>query len=248
MNFRPLHRLLGVCYLFVPILVACAKPTLPVSIHGVNYSAEVFSYVMVDPDNPKNTGGGELIDPFAAGGTLCCYELPREWHAGMKVTINTTHWLRKLADGSLREVEGRYSVEIPTYPQGKPGELWVLRAADGTMGLVSSDFQPDHPNWPGKFKGWPVPSLAYQRERWDLYINHQMGFIRGLEQLSRELDSDPDSAAKNEWEHSLEYDKKSLKGFDGPADARYRRRLKQEYEQGLKETWAEVKRLQKGRP
>jgi hypothetical protein len=36
------------------------------------------------------------------------------------------------------------------------GELWVLRGADGSMSVVSSDFQPDHPNWPGRVKDWPV--------------------------------------------------------------------------------------------
>lgn len=246
--FRSLRRVLGVCFLSAPILVACAKPTLPVSIHGVNYSGEVFSYVLVDPNDPKNTGGGELIDPYAAGGTTCCYELPRKWRAGMKVTINSTHWLGKLADGTLRDVVGTRTVEVPRYTDDKPGELWVLRAADGTMDLVSSDFQPDHPKWPGKMKGWPVPSLAYQRERWDLYIEHEKGGVKLYKELLTELSAAPDLRAVEEWNFSLQHDKKSLNGFSGPTDIKFRDTLRLEYEVGLKRSRQQLEQLEKGRP
>lgn len=52
---------LGAIVLIAPLLVACSKP-LPVSIHGVNYTVEPFSYVLTDPSDPKNTIGGELIE------------------------------------------------------------------------------------------------------------------------------------------------------------------------------------------
>lgn len=248
LKFRNLRRVLGVCFLSTPMLIACAKPTLLVSIHGINYSAEAFTYVVTDPNDAKNTGGGELIDPYAAGGTNCCYELPKKWHAGLKVTINSNHWLGKLDDGTLHEIASTHSVEVPRYPDGKPGELWVLRAADGSMDLVSSDFQPDHPKWPGKLKGWPVPSLDYQRERWDIQIDHQRDFLSAYEGLLGELKLTPDVAALGVWEHSLKYDKKSLMGFSGPQDPKFRQYLKQHYEKGIEEILAEIEKLRKGRP
>lgn len=242
-----LRRVLGVCFISAPLLVACSK-SLPVSIHGVNYSVDPFSFVVVDPNDAKNTGGGELVDSYAAGGTTCCYALPKKWQPGIKLSIQSTHWLGKAADGSLHEVAGTRMVEVPRYADGKPGELWVLRAADGAMSVVSSDFQPDHPQWPGKVKGWPVPSLAYQRERWDLYINHQAGFVKTFESLLSKFASSPDETAQGDWDTSLQYYKESLVGFSGPQDVRFRTRLKQEYEKGLEESRAELYRLQKGRP
>ncbi len=248
LEFRNMRRVLGVCFLSTTMLVACAKPTVPLSIHGVNYSAEAFTYVVVDPNDAKNTGGGELIDPYAAGGTNCCYELPKKWRAGIKVTINSNHWLGKLDDGSLREVASTQSVEVPRYADGKPGELWVLRAADGTMDLVSSDFQPDHPKWPGKVKGWPVPSLVYQRERWDLYVNHEKGGVKLYENMLAELNATPDIRAKEAWNFFLKYDKKDLAGYSGPENVDFRNMLRRRYEEGLRRSREQLRKLELGRP
>ena len=245
MNFS---RLFGAWLLSLPLLVACGKSALPVSIHGVNYSVEPFSFELRDPNNPKNRGDGELVDSYAAGGTTCCYELPKKWQPGLKVMIQSKHWLGKAADDSLHDVAGTQVIDLPRYPDGKPGELWVLRAANGTMDIVSSDVQPDHPKWPGKVKGWPVPSLAYQRQRYDLYIEHQQTFINALERLTAKLIASPDEAAQEMWDHSSEYNKKELIGFDGPFDPKYRAKLKREYAEGLEQTLAEIARLQKGRP
>lgn len=253
MNFRRPHllhlrRLLCACTLSVPLLAACAKPTLPVNIHGVNYSAEAFSFVLQDPADPKNTGHGELVDSYAAGGTTCCYVLPKKWKPGMKVSIQSKHWLGKTADHSLRDVASEHVVDIPRYADGKPGELWVLRAADGTMDIVSSDFQPDHPKWPGKVKGWPVPSVAYQRERYDLYIDHEKGGVRLYEKMLAELDAIPDRRAAEDWDFAVRRGKKSIEGFTGPTDAKFRAMLRREFEEGLKYSREQVERLEKGRP
>lgn len=250
LNLLYLRRVIGVCLLSAPLLVACAKEksTLAVNLHGVNYTADPFSYSVADPTDPKNSGGGELIDPYGAGGTSCCFELPKKWRAGIKVEIQSTHWLGKAADNSLHEIVEKRTVEVPPYPDGKPGELWVLRVADGTTEVVSSDVQPDHLKWPGKVKGWPVPSLAYQRERWDIDIDHQAGSVVNLKILLQRLEASPDYEAQDTWNHSLEHDKESLIGYSGPQDIRYRKKLKREYEEGLEQTKAILKRLKQGRP
>lgn len=243
-----IRRVVGVCFFCAPILAACGKSSVPVNIHGVNYSVEPFSFVLKDPVDPKNEGGGELVDSYAAGGTTCCYELPKQWRPGLKVSIQSKHWVGKSADDSLHDINSTHLIEIPRYADGKPGELWVLRAEDGSMNILSSDFQPDHPSWPGKVKGWPIPSIAYQRERWDLYINHEKDHVSNLQDLLREIESNPDEAAQDAWNTDAKYDQKALIGFSGPHDPKYRARLKKDYEEGLKRRLAEVERFQKGRP
>lgn len=241
-----LHRLMGACFLCV--LAACEKSALPVSIHGVNYSVEPFSFELKDPIDPKNKGDGELVDSYSAGGTTCCYELPKKWRPGINVLIQSKHWVGKNADDSLHDIDSTHLAEVPPYADGKPGELWVLRAADGSIDIVSSDVQPDHQKWPGKVKGWPVPSLAYQRERWDLYIKQQVDYITMFESLRKEFAASPDKTAQKDWDVSMENNRKSLAGFSGPSDPNFRVRLKKEYEQGLIESHAELRRLQAGRP
>jgi hypothetical protein len=243
---RPL--LIVIWLLGASALASCEKPAVDVSIHAVNYSGDGFSYYVVDPAKLDSSGGGELIDPFAAGGTTCCFTLPKKWRPGIKVQIHTTHWLPKLPDGSLPEVKEEHVVDVPAYADGKPGELWVLRGADGSMSVVSSDFQPDHQKWPGKLKGWPVPSLEYQRERWGLIKKHQEDFVRAYLSLLGKLQASPKAHAQEAWENAKEHDPSSIKGFAGPNDPNYIIALKKDYTDGLKDSQKQLKNVIKMRP
>jgi hypothetical protein len=237
------------CLLTALVLSACEKPTVDVSLHGVNYSAETFSYYVRDPAAPdKSGGGGELIDAFAAGGTTCCATLPRSWRPGIKVQVNTTHWLKKRPDEDLPEVKETYLVDVPPYVDGKPGELWVLRASNGGISVVSSDFQPDHPKWPGKVKGWPVPSLEYRRERWELIKKHEEGGVRDAISLLEQLERDPRGEAREAWEHAKRYQPLTIKGFSGPEDRMYVVHLRKEYEEALEYSRKRVKEVMEARP
>lgn len=250
MNMKPMKLIftLAVCLSAIAALSGCAKATVPVSIHGVNYSAQTFSYVIEDPANSKNSGGGELIEPFSAGGAMCCYELPSKWAAGMTVRIVGRYWLPKKADGSLPEIVETKIVEVPRYVDGKAGELWVLRAADGALSIISSDFQPDHAKWPGKVKGWPVPSLEHKRAQWDLRIHHEAEGVRLYQRLLEEMRSAPDDSAKESWQFSQKRDPKSIAGFSGPGDVRYRSFLIQSYEDSLKRSNENLHQLKEKRP
>jgi hypothetical protein len=192
------------------------------------------SYFERDPAAPdKSGGGGELIDAFAAGGATCCATLPRIWRPGVKVQVNTTHWLKKRPDGDLPEVKETHLVDVPPYVDGKPGELWVLRASDGHISVVSSDYQQDHPKWPGKVKGWPIPSLEYRRERWELIKNHEEGGVRTALSLLEQLEKDPQGRAETAWKFAEEYEQTAIEGFSGPSDPRYIVQLKKDYEEFL---------------
>jgi Protein of unknown function (DUF3304) len=239
---------MATCLLSACLLGGCEEPTVGVNIHGVNYSGNTFSFSVSDPAKPKSGAGSGLIDPFGASGISCCVTLPKKWQPGIKVLVHTRHWLPKLPDGTLPEVKEEHVVEVPQYGDGTPGELWVLRWADGSLSVVSSDFQPDHPKWPGKVKGWPVPSLEYQRERWEIYRKHEEGGVRLFESLLNQLKKDPIGRAKEDWEFTIKDTPSALKGFSGPEDPRYHLALRKEYEEGLARSKRRLKEVMEARP
>jgi hypothetical protein len=240
--------LVRVCLLGGLLLTACGKSTVSVSLHGVNYTVEPFTYMVMDAESPDKIGGGEHIDSFSAGGTTCCATLPRKWQPGIKLQINTIHRLKPRQDGSLPEVKQRHVVEVPKYVDGKPGELWVLRNADGSVGVVSSDFQPDHVRWPGKVKGWPVPSLEYQRERWELFRKHEADGVASFLSALAELAENPEKHFKENWEHTQEHHPDDLRGFSGPSDPKYREFLKKRFEDGLAQSRMRLKTVMDEKP
>jgi hypothetical protein len=233
----------------MPLLAGCEERTsVEVNVHGVNYSGNTFTFSVSDPATPDSSAGGGLIDPFGAGGIMCCVSLPKKWQPGIKVRVRTKHWLPKLPDGSLPEVKEEHVVEVPPYVDGKPGELWVLRGADGNVSVISSDFQPDHPKWPGKVKGWPVPSREYQLERWEIYRNHEEGGVKLYLSLLEELDKDPLARAKEDWEFTKKNEPTALAGFTGPEDPRYQLTLRKEYEEGLQRSKRLLKEVMEEKP
>jgi hypothetical protein len=233
------------CLLSQPALAFRGKPTVPVSVHGVNYSNEEFSYTVEDPNDAKNKAGGELINRFAAGGTMCCYELPRQWRPGLQVKVNSTHWLAKQADGKLPEVKQTLVVDVPPYAEGKPGELWVLRRADGSVKVVSSDYQPDHEKWPGEVKGWPVPSLEYRRERIKIHISVAQANLEASKSLLLELKNDPSRRSNEAWEFKKKYSPKELEAFSGSDDPNFGNWLQTSYEASLRRSEARISELRK---
>lgn len=217
-----------------------------VSLHGVNYSDREFSYFIADPENPRKTIGGEHIAPFAGGGTTCCAVLPWKWKPGTKVRLTTTHWLKKLPDGSLPEVTKEHEVEVPEYAEA--GELWVIRDGEGKISVVSSNVQPDHPAWPGKIKGWPIPSVEYQRERWEIYRDVEQSYVNAFESLLKELEQDPVNHVVKMWKHDSEYSASEITGFTGPNDPRYLEHLKKSYIDGIKRSRNDLEDIMKAKP
>lgn len=239
---------LMVVLLGIAALAACQKQSANVNVHGVNYTEAPFFYHLFDPTKPDDTGAGEMLDPFAAGGTTCCFTLPRKWRPGIQAKVNATHWLPARADGSLPEVKETFTVEIPPYPDNTPGEIWVLRNTDGSVSVVSSDLQPDHAQWPGKVKGWPVPSLAYRRERWELHRQHEADGVELYLNLLSELEQNPEKGTNEAWEFAAEYHPDEIRQFSGPSDPKYIASLKQDYEEGLNRSRKLLKNVMDARP
>lgn len=232
-------------------LSACDRPTttVDVNLHGVNHTVDTFSYSVKDPALKDQAGaGGELIDPYGAGGTTCCAPLPKVWRPGIKLQVDTTHWVDRGPEQGLLEVKETHLVEVPRYPDGRPGELWVLRGPDGKVSLVSSDFQPDHPEWPGEIKGWPVPSLEYRKERWNIIFQWELHGVDNALALLDELANDPQRNAKEAWELAEQYDRESIQGFSGPTDPKYIVQLKKEYEESLEYSKGRVMQVMQEKP
>ena len=218
----------------VSLLCGCEKQAVDVNVHGVNYTDNTFTYVVVDPENPAGGAGDGLIDPFAAGGTTCCAKLPRKWQPGIKLQVRTTHYLQQRPAETVVESTKLHSVEVPKYIDGTPGELWVLMNVDGSVSVVSSDLQPDHAQWPGAVKGWPVPSLEYRRERWELLRKHEEMYVRIYRASLAEMANNPEKRAQEAWEYAQKNEPADLMNFSGPSDPKYREMLRKRDEEGLK--------------
>jgi hypothetical protein len=239
----------GICVFVLFTLTACEKPTVNVNVHGVNYSGDEFSYLLIDPNDPEKFTAAEEMNVFSGGGTTCCYPLPTKWHPGIQVTVRTRRELStKDKNGKWEEVVKDYVAEVPRYEDGKPGEMWVLRDADGSISIVSSDYQPDHEKWPGKVRGWPVPSLEYRRKRWAIIRDVQLASVENYTSLLSELEQNPQKALTESWEYDMKYDSRLLAGFKGPADPAYIRHLKEHYLSGLDFAKRELQRIDEERP
>lgn len=230
------------------MLSACEEKNIAVSLHGVNYSNNTFSFSVADVDNPELITGGEKVIRFSSGGTTCCAVIPRKWKAGIKLKIRTIYWQKLSQNEKLSEISQMHFVELPPYPDGEPGDLWVLRTAEGKIDIISSDFQPDHPKWPGAVKGWPVPSIEYMRERWEQIRKIKQGNVDLYVRLLNQLENEPEKHAKDAWEYAKKNGDKSLANFSGSNDPKYLNQLRVEYSLGLKDSEGELREILENKP
>ena len=128
---------------------------------GLNYSGDNVNIIGVeDPLRPNNEGGGDGFRPYSAGGMICCYSIPAQWHPGIMTRV-------VFQVGGIDGKREFHTVEIPPYPDGIAGDVWPMRLPDGSAAVVVSTYMPDHPKWNGPIKGYPVPSKEYQKVLWE---------------------------------------------------------------------------------
>jgi hypothetical protein len=235
--------------LSTPFFAACAKPQTAVSVHvhGINYSGESFAYYIEDSENSADGTFGDLL-PFSSGGSACCFSLPRKWRPGIKAQIHSWHRFPSSPDGSRPGTDKFYTIEVPRYSNGKPGDLWVIRAIDGTLSVISSDLAPDDPQWPGKIRGWPVRPLEYRRKDWELMKVWAEDGVNTASYWLAQLDEHPGEATKMGWEDARRNRPLTLNEFSGPDDPQYLVHLKKGYEDKLIYSKNELKKLSEQRP
>lgn len=239
--------LLTACAVSTPSM-ANSKNGVSVSLHGVNYTAESFQYVVTDPKDPSNSEGGEHIAPFSAGGTMCCYKLPKQWAPGMQVKVHATHWEKLGPEKKLEKITHVHMVELPRFPDKKIGALWVLRTKEGEIELVITDVQPSHPDWPGRVKGWPVPSLEYRRERWELYRKSAENSVNSYRSLLSDFQNNPQLELREAWEFHKKQRTAEISEFAGSDDPAFAVYLKKRYVEGLKRSELKLEQIMKAKP
>ena len=219
-----------------------------VSIHGVNYTEDPFEFSVVDPRDEKNNGGGEHIGPYAAGGIVCCFKLPAKWSPGTVIEVESRHWVSTGNGEEISAIEKKHAVELPAYANGKAGELWVLRRSDGGIDIVSSDLQPDHPQWPGNIKGWPVPSREFMLERWELERKLAELNVRVFQEAFAELKRSPKSKIPLAWTSDKKHVPDEIGNFSGPEDPAYLGYVEKRYAESLRKSKHHLEQVIKARP
>ena len=191
-----------------------AEETVSVSLTPVNYTEQnYYRYFITDlsvPDAKRR--GGESVNAYSAGGVMCCFDLPKVWHPGIKIKVS----LRKETEAkNLKEYEKEidaggvplinYEVEIPPYADGIPSTLWTLILPDNKVEVVSSRYDPNHASWPASVKGWPVPSTEYRRKLWDRDMDLILFSLKRYEDASKKS---PEEAEK--YKNAIEINKRRI--------------------------------------
>jgi hypothetical protein len=226
------------------LLVACGSlrgedTNTGVGIGGVNYSDQPITYALSDPGNPASVGG-EPVDPFAAGGLVCCFSLPKTWRPGIKVRVQIFDTDRKPVKDDI--------VELPPYVDGKPGQMWAVYHQDGSAEVFSSDFGPPHAKWPAKVKGWPVPTVEYRRKLWQRDLDLMKSDVLNAQELLQELRTTPETRLNESWKFDSRYREKELARFSGPNDPAYKEYLIDRYQQYLERSQQRVGDWMKRKP
>ena len=224
--------------------MACSAPLktdskVGVEISGVNYSDQPITYALSDPKDAGSVGG-EPLDPFAGGGIMCCFRLPKKWEPGIKVRVQIFDTHRDPVKDEI--------IDLPPYVDGKPGRIWAVHYQDGTVDVLSSDFGPPHAKWPGKVKGWPVPTLSYRRSLWERDLDFAKSDVSNAQQLLKELREKPEKSLKESWELDRQYSWKEIVNFSGPNDPAYKEYVQESYKGYLRRSQERVDSLLKRKP
>ena len=211
------------------LVAACAVPRpsdskVGVDVSGVNYTDQPITYIVTDPTDPSS-GGAEPVDPFGAGGAMCCFRLPKTWQAGIKVRV-------EILDTNRQPVKEEL-LELPPYVDGKPGRIWAVYYPDGSVGVLSSEYGPPHEKWPGKVKGWPVPTVEYRRKLWEQQLELRKDSLHVAQQLIKELKERPDVSLRESWDFKKQYSWKEIERFSGPDDPAFKSFLQESYARSL---------------
>jgi hypothetical protein len=163
----------------VALLASCAsvqmaKPkSLGASVRSINYSGKEVALSVVDPLNRSNHGGGDSLNPYSMGGTICCFGIPPEWHPGYQVIVEYNFYPDQTWHMQL--------VDVPPYPEGIAGDIWLTMHEDGRAEAVVSNFGPTRPEWPGRVKGLPVQSTEYTKIIKNKWLANQKDILKKME-------------------------------------------------------------------
>ena len=109
---------------------------------GMNYTKEGIGVFYVD-----GRWGGALPRFGGGGKQTCCAAIPAKWRPGIKVKIEwrTDSLWERDENGLFEKI-----LEVPPYPDGIAGGLFVMFLPGGDVRVYSSNYDPGHPKWPDK--------------------------------------------------------------------------------------------------
>jgi Protein of unknown function (DUF3304) len=120
-----------------------------VAVVVLNYSDFDVEISVSPPDNPKASSGDGMGKRSGGGRVICCFGLPAQWRPGLKVRARY-----ELEDASgARKFE--QLVELPPYPGGKVGQLYIAVHGPNDIEVFSSAVGTAEPGWPGRIKSFP---------------------------------------------------------------------------------------------
>ncbi len=112
----------------------------------INYTDdEVYTSVRNSRFPEPGQGASYDMGPNAGGGgVMCCVPIPARWRPGIKMNVHYRFgkWPKDKEETKI--------VELPEYPDGRPGSLYLVFHSESKFELLSSIYAPGHPRWPGK--------------------------------------------------------------------------------------------------
>ncbi|SMF12718.1 DUF3304 domain-containing protein [Pseudogulbenkiania subflava] len=244
--------------LFAALLSACgslganAGGSLSAPLTAVNYTDWPFDWVGVATvAEPEKAMAADRATAFGASGQMCCVSLPEKWQPGMELVVQTqdgTHAKSAKEWGQEHIPIINHRVVVPRYDSSDVGTVWVQLLPGGNVELVVSRFDPTHAQWPGKVKGWPVPTVEYRRNIWDRDMKEKESSVRLYAELLSEIDTLDLGKMKENWDSDQKYSKDNIKGFKGYDDPAYRAYKKAYCKENLVFWQQEVKLYERLKP
>lgn len=236
------RRLLTVCLALLALALAGCATTddrLALSVRALNYTDKEVEYIAIEaPDDRNNGGGGEAMNPFGGGGNGCCFSVPREWHPGLKALVRFK-FSNEEAEAHLPPSPPDYRpggikvntrvVDIPPYDPTTAADVWTIIHADESLEVVVTFVEPNHPAWPGRVKGRPVPSREYRLKLWQREVDESHAAIR----LWESDDPSSELERRKTWEHAVSNRIRDITSFSGPDDPELKRYLEERKHKGL---------------
>lgn len=253
-------KLLGTLVLSLGILFslsACGQEsdTVELNITGADYAGTgIRAFRVKNPDVPDAYGDGGSMAPYGGGGIRCCYQVPKQWHEGLTAEIEVYYPLKgkngdeMVEDLKKREAAGNvtetFNVSVPKYQTPAAGTLWVQFMPDKEIKVVVSDLSPDHEDFPGDIKGWPVPSDEYRISLIDRDIKLAEDDLQSATSSLEELTNNPaKKSLKLYWDTYEKYLKEELEGFSGYEDPRFLSDLIRKSKRNIADSKDEIKKL-----
>ena len=151
-------RLLRAVALLLLLLAGCdagqaRQDMVPTTLTGIDHLADHLSVPEFSVNGTSGFQAGQ------GGRTVCCVNLPRQWHPGLTVLVSwdITNW----RDCGWENYQRR----VPVERYEEVGALYVHFLADGSVRVVSSDINPafSNPDYIGPHD--PIPD----KNPWDVY-------------------------------------------------------------------------------